>query len=251
MNKEFFYNLGLTKGETEVYLALLKIGQAPVGKIVKEAKITKSKIYDILDRLKNKGLVSNFLKNKVNYYNAAPPNFLQGLLDKKAKEIQNQKKELQELIPSLSDLQTISSKEERAEIFEGYNGLKNAFQIVENEFQPNEEFLVFGVDKTLNEQQLNFFINYHKKRVKAKLKTKVIFTTNLKGVKEYHQKQDAYNQERFLDQSSAIPINVYKDNVIIPLLGSGEKEITIFIKNKKLAKGFQEYFNTLWKISKP
>ncbi len=250
MNKQILYGVGLTKGEVEVYLALLKLGSSSIGNIVKESKVTKSKVYDILNRLIDKGLVSAFVKNKINCYNAAPPNFLLELLEKRGKEIKQQEREIQGLLPSLIGIQSISNKEDRVEIFEGFQGLKNAFQIIENEFKVNEEFLVFGVDDTLNQQQLNFFINFHKKKVKAKIKTKVIFTSNLKGVKEYHLKQSLYNKERHLNQNSAIPINIYKNLVIIPILQKSEKEITILIRNKKLAEGFREYFYTLWNISK-
>jgi len=143
-----------------------------------------------------------------------------------------------------------SSEKQRAEIFEGFRGLKNAFKIVENEFEEGEEFLVFGVGDALTQQQLNFFINYHKEKVRAKIKTKVIFTSNLRGVKEYHLEKNKYNEERYLNQATAIPINIYKDIVIIPILEKGEKEITILLRNEKLAKGLREYFYTLWKISK-
>jgi len=250
MDKKILYDLGLTKGEVETYLALLKIGNSSIGNIVRESKVTKSKVYDILDRLKDRGLVSSSLKNGIHNYNAAPPNFLLDLLEKREESIRQQKKQLEKVIPDMAALQTPSLKKETAEIFEGFRGLKNAFQIIANGFEPNEEFLVFGVDDTLNQQQLNFFINYHKQKVKSKIKTKVIFTKNLKGVKDYHLKQDKYNEERHLNQTSAVPINIYKDTVIIPLLEKDEKEITIFLRNKKLAEGFRQYFYTLWDISK-
>ena len=83
------------------------------------------------------------------------------------------------------------------------------------------------------------------------IRNKVIFTSNLRGIKEYHLKQDKYNEERYLNQMSAVPINIYKHFVLIPLFEKGQKETTILIHNKKLAEGFREYFYTLWKISKP
>ncbi len=250
MNKEILYEIGLTNGEVKAYLALLKIGQSSIGGIVKESGVTKSKIYDILDKLVQKGLVSISFKNKVRHYNASPPNFLLDLLHKKQEKIKEQEKEISELLPTLMNIQSSNIQKQRTEIFEGFRGLKNAFQIVENEFNQEEEFLVFGVDDTLNKQQLNFFLNFHKKRINAKIRTKVIFTKNLRGVKEHHQKINKYNEERFLDQTSAIPINIYKDITIIPILKKEEKEITIFIRSKTLAEGFKQYFYTLWKISK-
>ncbi len=249
MDFQVLKNIGLSEGEIKTYLALLKLNYSSIGNIVREAKVTKSKVYDILDRLISKGLVSTSLKNGVKYYGAAPPDFLLELLQNKEKEIKKQEKDIQKLIPSLLALQ-IPSEENRVEIFEGFQGLKNAFQVIENEFKTNEKFLVVGVENTLNQQQLNFFLNFHNKKIKSKIKTKVIFTENLKGVNEYHPKKNEYNQERFLDQSSAIPINIYRDIVIIPIIKKDEEEITILIRNKNLAEGFRQYFYTLWKIAK-
>ena len=61
MDIELLKEVGLTEGEIKVYLALFKIGASSTGPIVKEAKIHSSKVYPILDRLIEKGLVS-FIK---------------------------------------------------------------------------------------------------------------------------------------------------------------------------------------------
>ena len=64
MDKEYLIRIGLTDGEAKTYLALLKTGSSSVGPIVKEAKVAYSNIYDILDRLLEKGLISFILKEK-------------------------------------------------------------------------------------------------------------------------------------------------------------------------------------------
>ena len=63
---ELLEKIGLTKGESKVYLALLRIGKSNIGPIIKEAKVSNSKVYDILDRLAQKGLVGVAIE-KVTY----------------------------------------------------------------------------------------------------------------------------------------------------------------------------------------
>ena len=75
--------IGLTKSEIKVYLALLKLGQTTAGPIVDEAKVTRSKIYDILERLKNKGLVSHIIKESTKYFSATSPTNIIEYLNKK------------------------------------------------------------------------------------------------------------------------------------------------------------------------
>jgi len=49
-----------------VYLSLLKLGLAKVGAIVKESAISYSKVYDVLQRLSMRGLVSQIIVENVN-----------------------------------------------------------------------------------------------------------------------------------------------------------------------------------------
>ena len=51
MDETLLEKLGLTKGEIKVYLALNKLGESSIGPIGKESKVSKSKMYDILDKL--------------------------------------------------------------------------------------------------------------------------------------------------------------------------------------------------------
>ena len=51
-------DLGLSKREAKAYLALLELGSTTVGEIIKKTDIPSSKIYEVLDRLMKKGLVS-------------------------------------------------------------------------------------------------------------------------------------------------------------------------------------------------
>src|SRR3989338_6519603 len=107
--------IGLSKGEISVYLALLRLGQTTAGKIVDESKVTRSKIYDILERLKNKGLVSYITKNATKHFSAASPNNIIEYLNKKEQEIQEEKKTVLELLPLLLQQETLAQNSKIAE----------------------------------------------------------------------------------------------------------------------------------------
>ena len=50
--------IGLNKSETKVYLSLLRLGASSTGPIINDSKTANSKIYEVLDKLIHKGLVS-------------------------------------------------------------------------------------------------------------------------------------------------------------------------------------------------
>ena len=91
MLKEDLNRLGLTDGEARVYLLLLKLGLAKVGAIVKDSTISYSKVYDVLQRLSMKGLVSQIIVENVKHFNAVEPYILHEYLQRKEEELNTQK----------------------------------------------------------------------------------------------------------------------------------------------------------------
>jgi len=87
MIKESLKRIGLTEGECQVYEALVHLGTSSTGKIVKRANIGSSKVYEVLQRLHNKGLVSHVVKNGVKYFEATPPERLIDFLDEKKRRV--------------------------------------------------------------------------------------------------------------------------------------------------------------------
>ncbi|MBS3174892.1 TrmB family transcriptional regulator, partial [Candidatus Woesearchaeota archaeon] len=73
MIEEILHQIGLTEGEIKVYLSLLELGSTSTGKIIKKSHISGSKVYEVLDRLSSKGLVTSVVKNGVKYFEATTP----------------------------------------------------------------------------------------------------------------------------------------------------------------------------------
>src|SRR3990167_8668752 len=74
--KESLRQIGLSEGESEVYLALLKLGSSPVHAIKEETRLHRTTIYDFLEKLLTKGLTNYVIKGGVKYYKATHPNKL-------------------------------------------------------------------------------------------------------------------------------------------------------------------------------
>ena len=73
MDKEILKQIGLLDAEIEIYLAVLRLGSTSVTALYKETAIHRTHIYDLLEKLKEKGLVSEFLQSGVKYFQATPP----------------------------------------------------------------------------------------------------------------------------------------------------------------------------------
>src|SRR3989344_470827 len=148
--------IGLTEGESKVYLALIELGSSTVGPIVKKSGVAYSNIYDILQRLMEKGLVSYIIKNKTKHFQAVSPANLLDYLEKKEEEINNQKKLLKNFLPRLEELQKLKPEQD-AEIFIGIKGLKSAYEKLLKGATKTDEDLFFYIHEEEYAEESDLF----------------------------------------------------------------------------------------------
>ena len=70
MREEILEEFGLTKNEVKIYLTLLKMGRALAGEITEKSGIHRRNVYDSIERLMKKGLVSFIIQNNRKYFRA-------------------------------------------------------------------------------------------------------------------------------------------------------------------------------------
>ncbi len=75
--------IGLKNGEARVYNSLLKLGSSKVGSIVMDSRVSYSKVFDVLERLILKGLVSFIRIGDIRHINAVEPYILQDFPEKR------------------------------------------------------------------------------------------------------------------------------------------------------------------------
>jgi sugar-specific transcriptional regulator TrmB len=245
MNIEILKNIGLTSGESRVYLTLLKIGQSSVGEIINNSHIARSKIYDILERLKEKGLIGYVLEGKIKKFNAVPPTRLQEFLEIEKEKIINKEQELQKIIP---DLETITPNKTKAsaEIFSGPRGIKAFFDM---SLLSKNEILVLGYSKEASLYFHSYFRDYHKKRMIRKIYGRVIYDYDTWFLKKRGERK--YVQQRYLPKNVRTPAFIYMfEDYVGTIIFSKKNKLCFVIKDKEVLESYKEYFNLLWKIAK-
>jgi len=246
MESKQLTNLGLTDGEAKVYLALLKLGSSTVGPIVKESKIAYSNIYEVLERLIQKGLASFIIKQKTKYFQATEPYRLEEYLKNKEQEIQKQKKSLKELIPSLNAL--INSKESKtdAEIFIGTKGLKTAYEKLGSNLTKKEEVLFFYIYEKENADKSDEFYN-SMFDITKKLKARGLANKEYKK-SWFMQKAKNIMKVKFVDFPLPGNIDIIQNKMM--LISWHPEIVGILINSESIARHFRNYFNKIWKIAK-
>ncbi len=250
MNTKILEEIGLTKTEIKIYLALLKLGQTTTTQIIRDSQINPAKVYEFLDKLIQKGLVSYVIKSNKKYFSASSPEILKELIKEKKEKLDKQEKEIDDILPSLKGVMKEGRDIINSEIYEGFNGIKSIYEKILSILKRGETQYIIGVPKIANDQLEGFVLDWHKKRIKQGIKCEYLFQHD---AKEYGKVREhmPLTQVRYLTKDIISPmwIEIFGDFVVIGHIKE-YNAVLFVIKDKEIAKGYRNYFNIFWKISK-
>jgi len=236
MDKELLHELGLTKKEIDVYLALIRLKSAAILEIKNSAKVSRMSVYEILQKLLGKGLISFTTEDGKKCFHAANPERLMEIL--KEKEAR-----LQEMLPELMKKYSESSEQTKIETFVGKEGMKTAMN---NILKVGKPVCVLAGDESIFDFLRYFMPQFLKGRAKLRITAKIISDKSAKEKNlELPLSEVRYTPEEY---SSPVDITIYGNNV--NLLIFAENPIAIHMRGKEIAQSFMNYFNLMWKIAK-
>ncbi len=237
--------LGLTKNEASLYLFLLKIGETTTGKMIKETGIANSRVYESLNSLISKGLVSYNVQRDGKHFKAEDP--------KKFLELEEQrKKKINEFLPDLIKLKESEQRETNTAVYEGFEGFKTAFKKIIEDCPKEETIHILGFSEpTEKKESLRLFLsNMNLKSQQKKQKLKILLDSSVKETLGKDREKEKNTEVKYMPKGYISPsaIDVFGDYVYIFLWE--EKPFVFMIKNQRIAESFKQYFNFLWKIAK-
>ncbi len=241
---------GLTEGEVKVYLALLELGSATTGPIVERSGVARSIIYQLLDKLIQKGLVSYITKAKTKYYEAGQPEKLLEYMDVRERELQASKKKVEQLLPELLLKQELTSHNE-ANIYLGMQGMITAHEHTYQKLTSGEEYVYLGIPGWQPEPHHLYWQRDHERRAQAGITCRLLFNkdteddildnrNSYEGCESRRMKSDIKTYAGFL---------IYKDTTVIII--QHPQIMAVEIVNQQIADSFKAYFEEFWKDTKP
>ena len=247
MKTEILEQIGLSKNEVKVYFALLELDQSSATPIVKKSGIPNSKVYPTIEKLIKKGLVSFVIKNNVKYFQASDPGHLIDFIHDKEKQLASQKKEIENILPLIEQKREFAKEKQESTVYEGFDGVKAAFNDILNTLTRGEEYLVFTLGDELATRQLRmFFANYHKRRIEKNIKARLIAN---KKIKETFSKHHVFKGMRVKYSELRLPTGlfIYKNKVMTVVWK--DRPSAFVITSSHNAEGYKEFFEEMWKSS--
>ncbi|MBS3169039.1 hypothetical protein J4210_01015 [Candidatus Woesearchaeota archaeon] len=247
MELKVLEKIGLTKNESIVYQTLLQLGTSKTGEILKKSGLNSGKIYEILESLKVKGLLSESIINNIKYFTAAPPYQILEYIKDKKEELEQEESIIQSAIPELEKLRNLTTKETKSVTYTGLRGIKTAADEALESMNPKEDILAMGVTESKDEPFNKFWERWQTQRINKKISQKMIFSEKSK----YYQKftKSEYTQAKVLTGITPVTVDVFGEDKTL-ILNYGEFPSCILIYDKNTAQSFRQFFKQLWKLAK-
>jgi sugar-specific transcriptional regulator TrmB len=237
--KELLLDLGLSKNEISVYIALVKMGQTNTTKLSREVQLHRGYIYDVLDSLKKKGLVSSIKCGRTTHFSATPPNNLLSYAEEKKEEYEQVRIKIEEKLDDFKSLTSIH-KASMANLLGGTAGVKSIFQ----EMLSAKEILTYGANAYCTIRYPLFYKIWNKKRIAKKINLRIIYDTL---DMENPSASEKYVKIKCLDLEEKNIANtiIYDDKVAIIIWN--ENPVVLRLESIDTASAYKQYFELLWK----
>lgn len=222
-----------------MYGALLELGRATSGEILKQADLRSGKIYEILESLRKRGFVTVVNEGGVNRYRPADPRRIYDYIEEQKEKLKEQENAVSAILPEL--MKKVSSHKEKIsiEIFTGEKGVQQAYERQFAFYRKERALHIFGSTRDFSDLVFN---SIRDKREKAKVVVRRLINGDL--VKEYERN----SLIRFLPYLSPIAIEVIDKLALIHV--PADEPLIIVIESSSVAQQFTAQFEGLWKIAK-
>lgn len=250
MNQEILETIGFTKGEIKVYFSLLELGNTTSGPVILKSNVSRSKVYEILERLKEKGVVSESIQENIRYFQAASPERILDYIEEKENSIKNQKEEFKKILPELVQKQKYAEEKQEVKVYVGFEGIKSFYEEILKQLNEGDEYLAMTFsDNSLNHESIILmFQKFHQKRAEKQAKAKILCNVRDKLTQQKMNYSNTKLYEfRITKQILPQGIAIIKD--MVATFNWGKKPRVFVTICKENADQYRKFFYSVWKTA--
>ncbi len=247
MLSDILKQIGLNQSEIQVYMALLELGEAKSGEILKKAGLNSGRIYEVFDSLHKKGFISSVVKSGTRYFSPADPKNIHYYIAQKEREIQEQKEEFDALMPDLLKKINAGKQDVRIEVFQGLNGIKSAYQ-KELAYVRESGFVnILGVTSRsgYSNKVYDFFV-FNQQPWRRELGLRIRKVLDISSKRDRSREHEREADIRYFNFASPVSYSITHGIVIMGIHNDEENSITIVIESESVSRSFIQQFEVVW-----
>ena len=231
---------GLTDKEIGVYLELLPLGTTNLQEIAKRLEYPRTTVYNTLNYLVSKGLVSKIVKKGVTCFTGTDP-------EKFIDSLQEKKRLIEEILPRLKELQENQKQSSTVQIYEGFKGI---FTVLSDVFKIKQQVYYFGGYKKSLDILKHLPDQARLMRLDNNVPAKIVIDPTDEPI--FHtQKYKKLTELRFLSSLEDFPAMIFIYGNKVAMFTVRGDLIGLIIENKEFSEAMKIVFEIYWNMGKP
>ncbi len=236
---------GLTEKEAKVYMAVLQVGEAPVANVAARARLERTTVYNMLEEMKAKGLISLTKRRGIQYMSPLAPR----ILIERFKQSANH---AEQILPSLMEMAYSSPLKPRLRFYEGPDGMKEILR----EFSFSKTPAIGFTDYERMPKEMFKFIRSEivPRRRSFKMPVRLVVPRNPTNERIQHEDKIHYGEHRLVDfpkQQSGLELILFNTNNIAFSSFTPHESFGVILDSEAIYQALKNLFLIVWNQAKP
>ncbi|HBF67383.1 MAG TPA: transcriptional regulator TrmB [Candidatus Magasanikbacteria bacterium] len=234
--------LGLQDKKAKVYMACLELGTAHASDIALRAGVQRTTVYEILDFLKQKGLINSTPKGHGTVFSAEPPEHLQKLLH-------DQERMLHKAMPELQSFFNAGKPRPKVRFYEGIEGVRTVFMdtLAAHENRLRAILSIADLHEFIGAQ---WFDEYTNERIASGKKLFVIRSESREVGGIYPSSTHDNRELRFAPRGMEFALTQYLYDNKVAIISTKKEGYGMIIESSDYYLTQSNLFDILWDISR-
>lgn len=236
-------SLGLNEKETKVYIACLELGSGSVQKISEKSGVKRTSIYNFLDELKTRGLISEMKQDGHTIIVAQDPTILrQRAFDREA-EAKDYAKKIEQALPALMGIFNLPGHKPKMYYFQGVDGLKSVY---EDTISEGVNIFAFSdYERMTQAVGANYLMDYSYRRATRNITISSIATVGPWTERTLSQIKNQRMEIRLLKTAQIdTEINIYANKVAF--ISFRRPYSAVLIDDRAISQTLKSIWKTVW-----
>ncbi len=241
--------------QAKTYLKALELGSPTISRLSKKTGIPRSTTYLILDELEDKGLITRSSQNGKTKIIPASPQSLERIITKRVKDLNQNKLQLEALIPELQALHARNTKKPKVQYYEGEDNIRNLlFKMIEE----SKDSIYMNLCQGYSQKHAGLiddpdYIKEAIKLVKEYNVTGKEILEDMTSARQYKESMKTTSIEILLapqlnnSETAHIDKYIWADNVAFL---NSENNYAVLIQDQFIAENERISFNVMWNALK-
>lgn len=242
----------LRDSEADLYQILLSHGMLGASELARQAGVSRTSVYDVLERLTSAGLVTETSQGGIKKFVVQPPEKIQLLLTEKEARLAEAKKTVHELGQLYSHKQ--KTQKPRLQLFESKEEVRQMMKDLLL-YRDIEALAFWPVKRMLELLGTDFMAAFHRERAARNITLRVIWPAGQVLALAHHpylaanaeQKRQIRVAPKAVDYS--LGYSIYSNTV--RFISSSKETFGFLVDSAELSGMMRSQFEMMWQVAKP